>query len=229
MNQQKIRSWGLWLVVGLWAALVLFAWFGPRNAISDAERRPLAQMPELSTESLLDGSFMKDFESFTLDQFPLRDTFRQLKSLFHYNALNQSDNNGIYIADGAAVKLEYPLDQASVDHAVNRFTYLWQKYLKATGSNIYMAIVPDKGYYLAQPNGYLSMDYAAMMDAFAQGMPWAAQIDLTAHLSAGDYYLTDTHWRQENLLDAAAAICEAMGVSAPRAEDFTVTALEQPF
>lgn len=229
MNQQKIRSIGLFLVVGLWAALVLFAWLGPRKDISDAERRPLAQMPELTADTLLDGDFMTDFESFTLDQFPLRDTFRRIKSLFHYNVLNQSDNNDIYIADGAAVKLEYPLDQTSVSHAVDRFTHLWQKYLKGTQSRIFMAIVPDKGYYLAQPNGYPAMDYAAMTQSFAQGMPWATQIDLTPHLSADDYYLTDTHWRQEKLLDAAGAICDALGVSAPQAEDFTVTALERPF
>ena len=229
MNQQKIRSFGMSLVVALWAALVLFAWFGPRKDISDAERRPLAQMPELKAKALLDGSFMEDFEKFTLDQFPLRDSFRQIKSLFHYNVLNQSDNNDIYVAGGAAVKLEYPLDQTSVDHAVNRFTRLWQKYLKASGSEIYMAIVPDKGYYLAQPNGYPAMDYSAMTEGFTQGMPWATQIDLTPYLSAEDYYLTDTHWRQEKLLDAAAAICNAMGVTAPRAEDFTVTALERPF
>ena len=229
MDQQKIRNIGISLVMLLWAALVLFAWFGPRKEISDAERRPLAQMPELKSEALLDGSFMKDFEKFTLDQFPLRDTFRQIKSLFHYNVLNQSDNNGIYIADGAAVKLEYPLDQTSVDHAIKRFTHLWQKYLQAKGSKVYMAIVPDKGYYLAEANGYPAMDYSAMMDSFAQGMPWATQIDLTPYLSADDYYLTDTHWRQEKLLDAAGAICDAMGVTAPRAEDLTVTALERPF
>ena len=229
MKQQKIRGIGLALVAGLWAALVLFAWFGPRSDISDAERRPLAQMPEVKVDAILNGSFMADFEDFTLDQFPLRDTFRTVKSLFHYNVLNQSDNNDIYIADGAAVKLEYPMNQTSVDHAVNRFNHLWQKYFKGTGSKAFMAIVPDKGYYLARPNGYPAMDYAAMTESFAQGMPWATQIDLTAHLTADDYYLTDTHWRQEKLLEAAGAICGALGVSAPQAQDFTVTALERPF
>lgn len=229
MKQQKIRGIGLALVAGLWAALVLFAWFGPRSDISDAERRPLAQMPEVKVDAILNGSFMADFEDFTLDQFPLRDTFRTVKSLFHYNVLNQSDNNDIYIADGAAVKLEYPMDQTSVDHAVSRFTHLWQKYFKGTGSKAFMAIVPDKGYYLARPNGYPTMDYAAMTDAFTRGMRWATQIDLTGYLSADDYYLTDTHWRQEKLLAAAGAICDALGVSAPQAGDFTVTALERPF
>ena len=60
-------------------------------------------------------------------------------------------------------------------------------------------------------------------------MPWAEFIDLTGSLSVEDYYRTDTHWRQEQLLDAATAICEALGVSAPQAGDYTVTALERSF
>ncbi len=229
MNNKKIRAIGALAVVILWAALTASSWFAPAKAVSDAERRPLAQMPEITLDSILGGKFMGAFESFTLDQFPLRDTFRTAKSLFHYYILNQKDNNDIYIADGYAAKLEYPLNQSSVDHAVSRFNYLYEKYLKDSGSRIYMTIVPDKGYYLGEANGYLTMDYEAMFAGFAAGLPWATQIDITAALSAEDYYRTDTHWRQENLLEAAGVISEAMGVTAPRAEDFTATPIEKPF
>jgi hypothetical protein len=61
------------------------------------------------------------------------------------------------------------------------------------------------------------------------GMPWAEQIDLTGSLSAGDYYRTDTHWRQEHLLDAADIICQTLGVTAPMAEDYRIIPLERPF
>ena len=229
MNQKTIRTLGAGLVVLLWAALSLLLWFGPGQEISEAERRPLAQMPEITADSLLDGSFMGDFEEFTLDQFPLRDSFRRLKSLFHYYVLGQKDNNGIYLAEGFAVKQEYPLDRASVDHACNRFAHLYEKYLKDTGSRIHMAIVPDKGYYLAEENGQLAMDYAEMFRLFREGMPWAAHIDLTQSLTGADYYRTDTHWRQENLLEAAGVICESLGVTGPKAEDYTLTAVERPF
>ena len=60
-------------------------------------------------------------------------------------------------------------------------------------------------------------------------MPWAEHIDLTSHLGPRDYYRTDTHWRQENLLPAAEALCSAMGIQPPRQEDYTVTASSQPF
>ena len=228
MNK-KIRTFGVVAIVIIWAALVAFSWFGPKTEISEAERRPLAQLPEITLESLLNGKFMSEFEDYSLDQFPLRDSFRQIKSLFHYYVLGQKDNNDIYIADGFAVKQEYPYNPESVAHALDRFGYLYEKYLKASGSDIFMTIVPDKGYYLGQQSGHLTMDYEAMFDAFAENMTWAEFVDITGSLDGADYYRTDTHWRQENLLDAAGKLCEVLGVTAPKGEDYTATALERPF
>jgi hypothetical protein len=54
-------------------------------------------------------------------------------------------------------------------------------------------------------------------------------LDLTDTLSAEDYYHTDTHWRQEHLLEAASKLCSAMGVQPPNPEDYEQVPLEQPF
>ena len=228
MNQ-KIRTYGVIAVAAIWAVLTAFSWFGPKTDISEAERRPLAQMPEIKLENLLSGKFMSEFEDYSLDQFPLRDTFRQVKSLFHYYVLGQKDNNGIYITDGFAVKQEYPYNPESVEHALERFQDLYETYLKDSGSEIMMSIVPDKGYYLGGPSGHLTMDYEAMFASFREGMPWAKFVDITDTLDAEDYYRTDTHWRQENLLDTAVKLCEALGVAGPKAEDYSAAALERPF
>ena len=214
-------------VIVIWAVLTVFAWFGGAEEMSVSERRPLAQMPEFSLNTVISGKFMTDFEEYSLDQFPIRDGFRRIKSLFHYYVLGQKDNNGIYLADGYAAQMEYPLDTDSVSHALERFQYLSEKYL--TDSKIFMAIVPDKGYYLAENSGHLAMAYEKMFTLFREGMPWAEQINLTDSLSIGDYYRTDTHWRQENLLVAAGAICDALGVEKPKADDYRVVALERPF
>ena len=215
------------VILLLWGGLTAFAWFSPAKAISDSERRPLAQMPAITLDSIGSGKFMKDFETYSLDQFPLRDSFRTVKSLFHRYVLAQKDNNDIYLYNGYAAKQEYPLNSDSVNHALERFNHIYEKYL--TDSDIYMAVVPDKGYYLAEDAGQLAMDYEALFDRVKTGMPWANHIDLTGSLSGTDYYRTDTHWRQEQLLDAASVLCETMGVTAPRTEDYTVTALERPF
>lgn len=229
MMNQKIRAIGAAVLVLLWAGLAAFAWFGPAEEISEAERRPLAQMPELNGQSILNGSFMEKFEEYSLDQFPLRDTFRQMKALFHYHVLGQSDSNDIYIADGFAVQQEYPLNEASVSFALEKFSHIYEKFLEPSGSRIFMSVVPDKGYYLAEDSGHLSMDYEKLFSAVQEGMSWASHVDITDLLDAQDYYFTDTHWRQERITDVAERLCEALGVSAFGEDELTRTEVERPF
>lgn len=225
---KKVRFFGLAALAILWAALTCAAWFGPSEDFSDTERRKLAQFPKLNVQTVLDGKFMTEFESYTLDQFPLRDSFRKLKAVFHYNALGQKDNNDIYLVHDYAAKLEYPLNETSVSNAVKKFNAIYEKYL--TGSeNIVVSVVPDKGYYLAEENGYPAMDYEALFEAVRQGMPWAQFVDITEVLEAGDYYRTDTHWRQEHIGDVAEALCKALGADWFHERELTPEMVERPF
>ena len=223
----KIRNIGIVLLVLVWAALAISLWFGPRQDLSESERRPLAQAPTLTVKNFLSGKFFSDFEDFTLDQFPLRDGFRTVKSLFTYYVLQQKDNNGIYLHDGYAAKQEHALNPDSVKHVLGRFQHIYDKYLE--DSNVYMAVVPDKGYYLAEQAGQLTLDHGALVSMLEAGMPWAQFVDLTGSLTLEDYYRTDSHWRQERLLPAAGALCEALGVAAPQPEQYTLQPLERPF
>lgn len=229
MTNRNIRAIGAGILVAIWLGLALGAWFGPAKETSDAERRPLKQWPGITAQSVLKGDFMKKFESYTLDQFPMRDSFRQLKSVMHYYGLHQKDNNGIYLADGYATKMEYPYQPKNVAYALRKFNGIYEKYLKDTDSKIYATVVPDKGYYLAEKNGYLAMDYQAMFEDVRKGMPWASYVDVTDLLTEKDYYFTDTHWRQEKILDVAQRLTQAMGAAVPQSEHFTPTAIEHPF
>ncbi len=229
MMTKKIRAIGAALLVAVWVALAAFAWLRPAGEMSETERRLLAQFPGITWETLLSGKFMTDFEDYTLDQFPARDQFRQLKSLVHYRVFGQKDNNGIYIQNGYAAKLDYPMNSQSLDYALRRLTFVYETYLKDTGSAVYTAVIPDKGYYLAQQNGYPSMDYDALFARVQEKLPFGEYVDLTDVLSLEDYYRTDTHWRQESLLPAAEKLCGTMGVTAPKAEDMTQTLIERPF
>ena len=226
---KKVRIFGFAVLTAIWLALILGAWFGPVQDTSESERRKLAQMPEISAESIFSGKFMTKFEDFTLDQFTLRDTFRQLKALVHYNVLQQGDNNGIYVADGYAAKLEYPLNEASLTGALKKFSHIHEKYLQDTSCKVYASVVPDKGLYLAEANGYPTMDYAELFSSVASGMEWAQFVDISDLLDTSDYYFTDTHWRQEKILDVAQRLCEAMGAASFEASELTAVPVERPF
>ena len=227
MEQKKWNTIGMAAVAALWLLLAAWAWLAPAKAHSAAERRPLAQFPDISGQQLLSGKFMSDFESYTLDQFPLREGFRSLKAQFHYNILQQKDNNGIYLSRGHAAQLEYPLNKSSVTHALAVFQRIYDKYLQ--DSNVYLAIVPDKGYYLAESGGYPAMDYASLFEKMKAGTPYASYVNLTDVLQIDDYYRTDTHWRQESLLPAAKKLCLAMNAATPNAADYAATAANAPF
>ena len=228
MNK-KIRFFGICLLVLVWAGLAAALWFGPKADYTYSERRKLAQMPSLSANTILNGKFMPDFEDFTLDQFPLRDGFRKVKSLFHYYVLNQADNNGLYLVGDTVAKIEYPLNRSSLGYATGRLQNLYDTYLADTGCKVYSAVVPDKGYYLAENNGYPAMDYDALFDAFQEKLSWAEYVPIQDLLTAKDYYRTDTHWRQEMIVEVARRLCETMGAKAPVAGEYTRKRLEQPF
>lgn len=234
MTKKRIKMIGAILVVAVWAALAVFAWLKPADARSDAERRALAQIPALSGDSVLSKTFMKDFESYSTDQFPMRETFRRIKALFHYKALGQKDNNGIYIHtiprwDSFAAQIQYPLNEAGITKATDRFNFIYETYLSESEGHIYSAIIPDKGYYIAEQEGYPSMDYNRLFELVETRMPWAKQIDLTQSLILEDYYHTDTHWRQEKLMPTAETVCRGMGLSLPDKAAFTPKVLTDSF
>lgn len=213
-------------------AAVLFgcsvlAWTKETDAFSDSERRELAKFPKFSVETMMDGSFMEDFESYTLDQFPFRDLFRKLKARIVFDVWGQKDNNDIYIADGYASKMEYPLSKPMLDHAANRFEYLYETYLQ-DAEDIYFAIVPDKNYFLAEQNGYLSLDYEELISYMNEKTDYMTPIDLTGQLKLEDYYYTDTHWRQEKLTDLADYLLEAMGAESAE-QEYQKIESETPF
>ena len=218
------------LILSLLAFLAVasvIVWVNPSNDFSDSERRPLKQFPKVSLEEVLSGDFMSEFESYVTDQFPLRDGFRKLKSFFSSKILGQKDVHDIYIVDGYASKMEYPLNEDNVERAVWRFRYVYDKYMKDADISTYYAIIPDKNYFLAEANGYLSMNYEQLFEIVRNGLNGMKEIVIADLLSIEDYYKTDSHWRQEQILDVSNRILEVMGNNA--SVEYDLQTLDVPF
>ncbi len=194
---------------------------------STAERRYLKQFPELTWDTVMSGKFMSEFETYTQDQFPGRDAMRGLKSGVALFAFAQRDNNDLYMADGYIGKLEYPYNPESIEHATKVFQGIADRFLKDTNCKVYYAVIPDKGYFLAGQNGYLSMDYALLEEDFCRGMEGMTYIDLFDVMELKDFYQTDTHWRQEELQDVAELIAGNMGKELNA--EYELCTLEEPF
>ena len=180
--------------------------------ISTSERRKLAQFPTFTWEDVIDGKNIDEFEDYTLDQFPMRDTVRSIKAWVQFNLFRQMDNNDIYVVDGTVSKLEYPLNESMVQYAMNHWKSIYEKHLANTDAKVYYSVVPDKNYFMAEQNGYPAMDYEAMIAQLNQGIDYMTYIHIFDCLEIGDYYTTDSHWSQEKILDVVDRLSTAMGV-----------------
>ena len=208
MKKNRICFVALLLFLGVASVCV---WSKTPDDFSSSERRPLKQFPEVSFERILSGDFMSEFEAYLTDQFPLREKLRSVKSFYVTKVLGQKDVHDIYVVDGFASKMEYPLNASSVEHAAERFSYVYDRYMKDKNISAYYAVIPDKNYYLAEANGYLSMNYEELFAIVRKYMQnFQGEILLTDLLSIEDYYKTDIHWRQEKLLDVSERILGAM-------------------
>lgn len=194
----------------LFFALAFFNWWKEEDAFSESERRVLADFPELSIENISNGKFMEEFESYSLDQFPFRDGFRSMKALVSYGIFGKKDNNAIYLAEGHLSKMEYPMQTKMLEHAAVHMEEIYNSYLKEQESKCYFAVVYDKNYFLAEKNGYLSMNYEDLVSYMREKVDFAEYIDISHLLSLEDYYRTDTHWRQEKIVDVAEYLKAAM-------------------
>lgn len=217
------------VTVALAAVFVLgfFLWnlFGKTPDYSDAERRTLAKFPSVTLENVLSGKFAKEFERYATERFPMRDTWRMIKSYTRTGVFAQKDNHDIYEANGHIAKLEYPMNTEMLDHAAEVFNKVEKQYLK--DNEIYFAIIPDKNRYLAETNGYLSLDYEVLSEYMQKSMDFAEYIEIADLLDAEDYYYTDSHWRQEKIVDVAERIADAMGTDI--SQEYQEQKIDVPF
>ena len=226
--KNKVKNIVTVVALGLFLfGLSFWGILAPDAALSESERRPLAQFPALSVESVLSGKFMADFEDYAADQFPLRDQFRTLKAIVSYDLMGKKDNNDVYIENGYASELEYPLDEKSLDYAAERFKFLYDSFMKDTDVKLYLSVIPDKNRFLAAQNGYPALDYEKFYELVREKNGYMEYIDIDGLLSIEDYYCTDIHWRQENIVDVAQALAAAMG--AEIGDDFTVNTLDKDY
>lgn len=223
------------LTIALFSSMLLgfslVSWFRTPDAFSDAERRSLTQRPKFTSSALTDGSFMKKFEDYSMDQFPLRDGFRSLKAMTGKYILGQKDNHGLYSVDGVLSKLEYPLNERKVSASLGKLEQIYKTFLKDTDCKPYFSLIPDKNAFLAPMGGYPAMDYGALTEKVRAGISYAEYIDIADLLTLEDYYRTDQHWKQECIPDIADRIGAFMNPDSTGylPDSFETKTLDTPF
>lgn len=133
----------------------------------------------------------------------------------------------IYLAQGHLTRMEAPLNDRMVAHASQLFNEIYESYLEPEQIAPYLAVIPDKNYYLTDDRQERALDYEALVRAYTRANPYMTYLDISQLLTLSDYYVTDSHWRQEYITDVADFLAAQMGTALN--DEYRVMKLNEPF
>ena len=175
--------------------------------MSVSERRKLTSFPKITVNSLFNGTVSTEFDKYVVDQFIYRDNIRENK--VKLDLIVKNNYHDVYKYNDYLINMEYPLNDGSVNNIVKIINSISDKYLDS--SNKYFVMIPDKNYFVN--NGNLKIDYDKLSKMMIQGLDDIKYIDIFDSLSLEDYYYSDSHFKQENIIDTSNVILRGMGIN----------------
>lgn len=202
------------------------------RSFSDMENRNLEQLPEVSLDSIRNGSFTEDFEKYMSDQIILKDSLVRIK-VGENRILNQTLINGVYFAEDDMLIQKYENPYGQLDKNI--------QYI-----NEFAELNPDLSCtMLVAPNAcYVYEDkLPAYAESYDQGEVLAYLhgnisekinfVDCGSELkAAGDeyiFYRTDHHWTINGAYIGYRVLCDAIGIKATPKSDYNIVTADRDF
>ena len=192
------------------------------------ENRKLAQKPELSIETLLDGSYMEDVEIYVNDQIPLRDNFVKLSTNIKL-LLGQKEINDVYICKDYLIEKfdELKMDKKLLEQNLGFIEEFMNNY-----DNSYITIIPTSTEILSYKLSRFTtnINQKQTIERIVEGK---SCIDIYSKLLEHNkeyiYYRTDHHWSSLGAYYGYVSICEKLGLSTIDLDDFNVEVIDNKF
>ena len=192
----------------------------PDKEFSPQENRYLQQLPSFDLKSLTDGSYTKDFESYTTDQFAFRDLWTTVKARCE-RLCGKQENKGIYYsADGYLLeRFEAPEDkylEENVDFV--------QALAENSGIPVTLALIPGAVEIQSDnlpanaPSDSQKEVIELVYDRY-ETLYGGQTVDVYSHLQQHSdeyiFYRTDHHWTSLGAYYGFEAIAETWGLNCP--------------
>lgn len=230
-----------WLPIGVFLCLIalLSAWnlLRPTRTFSENENRVLTQFPELSAESVLEGTFSEKYEEYLADQFPMRDSWISLKTRTELLLGKKDINNVFFGKNGWLIdKYKGTLSEERTQANLERLGSFMQFAAEKLGSDHVRAmLVPTASGVLdnRMPAFASDFDQAALLEKAAALCPDDTFLNLLPllqeHKEEPIYYRTDHHWTTLGAFYGYTAWAESIGLTPYGREDFSEETVADDF
>lgn len=208
--------------IGIFA--VLF-WVLPKSDFSPKEKRYLQGFPEISVQSLTDGTFETDFENYINDHMVLRDVFMGVNSYSNIAVLNNGSDGVYKCSDG------YLINEPATDSRLDLNLSVTADFKDKTGIDTTVMIVPSTGYIMDDKlplvhKNYNDDRYYNRIESFCQknGLGFVDLRDtFNSHKNSTQiYYKTDHHWTTVGAYLAYQSLCEKWGIEVKETNGYIV-------
>ena len=212
----------------------------PDRTFSEVENRNLEQLPAVdfgTPEKLFrdgnffNGQFMRDFETYTTDQFIGRDAWVDLNARTE-RALGKKENNNVYFADNDTLITRF--DQPAADRVTENLNYV-NKFVENVDIPVVFSLIPSQACIWADrlpegaPNASQT-DLMAQAQEAVTGATWAdVYTPLMEHKDEDIFYRTDHHWTSLGAYYGYTGLASALGYTPVPLTDYTPTVRSTEF
>jgi len=220
-----------WVFVVVWGSLAVWNVFTPVKEFSESENRVLQSFPEFSVDTLLDGKYIDDVNTFLNDQFAGREYWVSGQTLMEYG-LGKREVNGVYLGNKALFSDMPPADMDRTEANINGINAFAARY----GLPTYVMIIPgstsvqrEKLPVFAQ--GWDEESYIAQANVLFcnEVTPVPIYGVLRDHRQEYIYYRTDHHWTSYGAYLAYKQLAPVMGLPERQQEDFAISTVSTEF
>lgn len=199
----------------------------PDVRFSEEENRVLAEFPEFSRKSIADKGYMTGLESYTSDQFIMRDVWIKMKVQCDL-LLGKRDLNGVYLGeDRYLMQIPSNPDEENVKNNLKAMSQLADTHAEL---KVNAMIIPNAVYVMKDylPAGAPVRDQEKDMKAIQKQLSdKIGFIDVTKtlqqHVDEGMYYRTDHHWTSRAAAYSFKAAAAQLGIEKPVVDYTTYT------
>ena len=227
------------VLAGITLLLSLATILAPKKDFSENENRVLEAFPKFSADTVKDGTFMSDTETYVSDHFILRDYFMTVRTVYE-RATGRNRVNNIYMCKDGYYIEEYDGLQnktrieAAIKRLIERTTQTKVRaVLVPTAVTIYADKLPATAKNANQEADRLAIEKAAREYADSLGEGDFAWVNVADALkNAGDeqlFYKLDHHWTTYGAYVAYRVIIKSFGFEPLSRDQFTEKAVSTEF
>lgn len=227
----KLQSWN---IITLFCILIfgftLATMIKPDTEYSETENRTLAQMPDASVETVFNGTFESDYETYLTDQFVARDGWIGMKTAVERMMLRR-ESKDIYFAkdDYLIEKHTGSFTSELAERNIQTLAGFVSQYEEQFGKeHMSVMLIPNAVEILSDklpPYAALHSEAEYLLQvqqALPENIWFEAGTVLQEHDKEALYYRTDHHWTTLAAFYVYQAWAKEQGFEVPVEEDYTI-------